>query len=142
MAVSTSIRYFFKQLSSLFLALTAGVLLTSCASVSENTHAYLGIPHYAPADPERFQVLQSEPKEEKVRLGEIILAVNGKPARENIEKKIRVAGAKLGADGAFIVYDRTHIYPIIYSDYWWGPTWVSQDYTRNIVAIVFKYSSR
>lgn len=133
-----NIKYTFRQFYSGILALGVGVLLLGCASVSEKTHAYLGIPHYAPGDPDKVQVLQTEPKEQKVRLGEIILAVDGKPERETIEKKIRVAAAKLGADGAFIVYDRTHIYPIIYNDYW-GPGWVTQDSTRNIVAIAFKY---
>ena len=139
MLASMSIKCFFKQWSRSFLALGTGILLAGCASVSENTHAYLGIPHYSPVDPNRVQVLQAEPKEDKVRLGEIILAVDGKPAREDIEKKIRVAAAKLGADGAFIIYDRTHIFPVVYSDYWWGTSWVSQDSTRNIVAIAFKY---
>jgi hypothetical protein len=138
MAASMSIKHFFRRYFLLALLLGGGIFLAGCASVSENTHAYLGIPSYPPSDPARVQILQAEPKEEKVRLGEIILAVNGKPTREDIEKKIKVAAAKLGADGAFIVYDRTHIFPVIYSDYWWGTSWVSQDSTRNIVAIAFK----
>ena len=133
-----SIKNVFRRFCPSILVLGTVVFLLGCASVSENTHAYLGIPHYAPGDPARVKVLQTEPKEQKERLGEIILAVDGKPEREAIEKKIRVAAARLGADGAFIVYDRTHIYPIIYSDYW-GPGWVTQDSTRNIVAIAFKY---
>lgn len=133
-----SIKNVFRQVYPGILALGTGVFMLGCASVSENTHAYLGIPHYVPGDPAKVQVLQTEPKEQKVRLGEIILAVDGKPERETIEKKIRVAAARLGADGAFIAYDRTHIYPIIYNDYW-GPGWVTQDSTRNIVAIAFKY---
>jgi len=140
MAVSMSIKSFLKRYFLSMMVLGWVILLAGCASVSEKTHAYLGTPNYAPGDPAKVKILQTEPKEQKVRLGEVILAVNGKPAREDIEKKIRVAAAKLGADGAFIVYDRTHIFPVVYSDYWWGPTLVTQDSTRNIVAIAFRYN--
>ena len=139
MLASMRIKHIFRQLYPCVLALAVGVFLAGCASVSERTHAYLGIPHYLPSDPNKVQIFQTEPKEAKERLGEVILAVTGKPEREEIEKKLRAAAGKLGADGAFIVYDRTHIYPVIYADYWYGPTWVSQDATRNIVAIAFKY---
>ncbi len=122
-----------------FPILLSVLLLTGCVSIRENTHAYLGTPQYPETKPEAVKILEAEPKEQKVRLGEIVLAVDGKPKREDIEKRIRIAAAKLGADGAFVVYDRTHIFPVVYVDYWWGPTWVTQDSTRNIVAVAFKY---
>jgi len=128
-----------ERLAASLAILATVVLLTGCVSIYENTHAYLGSPAFAAVDPEIVQILESEPKTQKVRLGEIILGVQGKPTRADIEKKIKVAAAKLGADGVFIAYDRTHIFPVVYTDYWWGPTWVTQDSTRNIVAIAFKY---
>jgi hypothetical protein len=125
--------------ATLFLLITVGVLMAGCSGISQNTHAYLGIPTYPPTSPDHVQILQSEPPQQKVRLGEIILGVDGQPAREEIEKRIREGASKLGADAAFIVYDRTHIYPVVYTDYWWGPTWVAQDAKRNIVAVAIKY---
>jgi len=123
----------------LLIAVMVTVFLAGCASISENTHAYLGSPTFTPTDPATVKILESEPTGAKIRLGEIILAVDGKPKREDIERKIREAAAKLGAEAAFVVHDRTHIYPVVHTDYWWGPTWVTQDSTRNIVAIAFRY---
>jgi hypothetical protein len=128
-----------KGTSTFLLLLTVGLLVAGCSGISQNTHAYLGTPIYPPTHPESVQILQSEPSRQKVRLGEIILGVDGQPAREEIEKRIREGASKLGADAAFIVYDRTHIYPVVYADYWWGPTWVTQDARRNIVAVAIKY---
>jgi len=123
---------------SVWIALAAtGLALTGCATISENTHAYLGSSHYAPVQPQSVQVYASEPAQPKERLGEIILSIDGNPPREKIEHKLQKAAARLGADGVFIASDKTHIHPYIYWDYYWGP--VSQeDWTRLVVGVAFK----
>lgn len=112
--------------------------LCGCASISEQTHAYLGSARYAPTRPEAVQVLSAEPTQPKERLGEVVLSVEGNPSRDEVEARLKRGAAKLGADAAFVVYDKTHIFPYIYYD-WWGPPWVSDDLHRNIVAVAIKY---
>jgi hypothetical protein len=116
--------------------LLAALIFCGCASISENTHAYLGSPRYAPSNPTNIVVFAAEPKQPNQPLGEIILSVEGNPPREKLEGKLRAAAAKLGADGVFIVSDRTHIYPMIYWDCW-GPERV-EDWQRVIVGVAFK----
>lgn len=118
------------------LAVTA-LTLAGCASISENTHAYLGSPQYPPTKPETVQVLTAEPKQPKDRLGEIILSIEGNPSRQKLEDSLRVAAARLGADGVFITSDRTHIYPYAYWD-WGGPV-SGEDWRRVVVGVAFKY---
>jgi len=118
------------------LIMAAALILCGCASITENTHAYLGVPHLAPTNPNSVQVFASEPKQPKLRLGEIILSVEGNPPRQKLEDRLKAAAAQLGADGVFIAGDRTHIYPLVYWD-WWGPQ-TSEDWHRIIVAVAFK----
>jgi hypothetical protein len=116
--------------------LASALIFTGCASISENTHAYLGSPQFAPTAPQTVQVLASEPKQPKQTLGEIILSVEGNPPRQKLEEKLRVAAARLGADGVFIVSDKTHVYPVVYWDCW-GPV-ADEDWHRLIVGIAYK----
>ena len=117
--------------------LAIGMLLTGCASIQEQTQPYLGVPQYPPSPPEAVQILADEPNQPKDRLGEIILTVEGNPSRDELEKKLKEAAARLGADATFVVYDKTHIFPVVYYDYW-GPPWVTADSRRTIVAIAIK----
>jgi hypothetical protein len=121
------------------LAAAAMVLgLAGCATISVQTQPYLGSPRYAPTQPAAVQILAAEPKQPKERLGEIRLSIEGNPSRDDMEDKLKTAAARLGADAVFVVYDKTHIFPIVYYD-WWGPGWVSEDPHRHIVAVAIKY---
>lgn len=112
--------------------------LTGCAHVSENTRAYLGSPKYAPTEATKVVVLQTEPKEPHERLGEVLLEATSNVSRDELENRLRQAAAKLGADAVFLAYDRMHVTPIVYAD-WWGPSTVGRDLRRNIVGIAIKY---
>ena len=116
--------------------LVAAMMFCGCATIYENTHAYLGSPALAPATPDHVQIYPSEPKIAKDPLGEIILSIDGNPPRQKIEEKLKKAGAKLGADGVFITSDKTHIYPVVYWDYWGATT--SDDWHRVVVGVAFK----
>ena len=120
--------------------LLAMLALCGCASITEQTHAYLGTPHLLPSDPAAVQILAAEPNLPKERLGELILSVEGNPPREQVEGRLKAAAARLGADGVFIVSDRTHIIPIEYWD-WWGPAGFSEDWHRLVIGVAFKYKS-
>ena len=109
-----------------------------CASITVQTHAYLGSPHLPPTDPASVPILAAEPPQPKVRLGEVILSLDGNPPREQVEYRLKAEAAQLGADGVFIVSDRTHIIPIEYWDYW-GPAGYAEDWHRVIVGVAFRY---
>jgi hypothetical protein len=119
--------------------LAASLVLCGCSSISVNTKAYLGSPKYAPSDPARVTILASEPKQPKEQLGEIMLSVGGNPPREKLEDMLRRAAAKLGADAVYVVYDKTHVFPVAYAGWWGGPYGVSEDMRRDIVAVAIKY---
>jgi len=113
------------------------LLLCGCAGVSVRTHAYLGLPRYAPTPAPAVQILPAEPNRPKERLGEIILSVSGNPSRDVLENKLRNAAARLGADAVFISSDKTRIYPVVYYD-WCCPPWFYEESTRNIIGVAIK----
>ena len=119
--------------------LAVSLALCGCASISVNTKDYLGLPKYAPSDPARVQILAAEPKQAHEKLGEIMLTVGGNPAREKLEQKLKRAAAKLGADAVFVGYDKTHVFPVVYADWWGGPYGGSESVYRDIVAVAIKY---
>ncbi len=115
----------------------AAWLGAGCATVNVRTHPYLGGPTFAPSDPARVQILTAEPNRPKDRLGEIVLSIQGNPSRETLEKKLRKAGAEMGADAVIITQDQTHLYPVFYGGWWGGG--VSQEAERGIVAVAVKF---
>jgi hypothetical protein len=120
-----------------FLAV-ACFLAGGCSTVNTYTRAYLAAPRFAPSRPEHIEILQAEPKRPLEKLGEILVGTEGQPSRDAIEKKLREAAAKLGADAVYITADKLNIYPVVYLD-WWGPSGTSQDVQRNLVAVAVKY---
>ena len=114
----------------------AAMIFCGCASISESTHAYLGSPHLTATNPDAVQIYPAEPKQPKVQLGEVMLLVEGNPSREKVEQKMKAGAAQLGADGVFIVSDRTHINPVVYWNYAGATT--SEDWHRVIVGVAFK----
>jgi hypothetical protein len=113
------------------------LVLCGCASVSVQTNAYLGSPRYSPTQPAAVQILPAEPNQPKERLGEIVLGTVGNASRDDLEKRLKTAAARLGADAVFVSYDKTHVFPVVYYDWCWPP-WVSEDVRRNIVAVAIK----
>jgi hypothetical protein len=113
----------------------AAFFFCGCATISENTHAYIGSPHLAPTNPASVQILAAEPRQPIERLGEVILSVDGNPPRAEIDRKLQKAAAKLGATGVYVASDRTHIYPVYYWD-WYGPM-ADEYWHRLIVGVAF-----
>ena len=116
--------------------LAGWVALCGCASIGEQNHPYLGAPRYPPVDPAAVRILPAEPNQPKERLGEIFLTVEGNPNRDRLEHRLKKAAARLGADAVFVVYDKTHVFPLVSYD-WWGP-WITEDPHRDIVAVAIK----
>ena len=120
--------------------LAASLALCGCASISVNSKAYLGSPKYAASDPARVQILAAEPKQPNDRLVEVMLSVDGSPSRGKLEQKLKQAAAKFGADAVFVVYDKTHVFPVVYVGWRGGPYGVSEEMRRDIVAVAIKYN--
>jgi len=118
-------------------ALAMSLAVCGCASISERTQAYLGTPSYAPVNPSLVQVLSVEPSRPFVRLGEIMLSVDGNPSREQLEARLRASAAALGASAVYIASDQTHVFPAAYWDYWGPPA--AAYWQRIIVGIAIRY---
>jgi hypothetical protein len=99
-----------KSILSVTMAASALLVSTGCQTVSTSQIQYIGVPQYPPTDPAQVQILRTAPTRPHIRLGE----VRAEPASESmdvtlIETAIKKAAAKLGADAAVIVSDKTQI---------------------------------
>jgi len=117
----------------------AAMICAGCTGITASTHAYLGIPKYPPIDPAKVQILKEEPKQPIERLGEIILSAEGGATRDALEKELKERAGALGANAVIIVYDKTHVFPVVYVDWYWGPSSVSSEMNRNIVGVAVRY---
>jgi hypothetical protein len=115
------------------------LLLGGCSSIAENTRAELGTPIYPRTDPARVLILREEPKQAHEKLGEIVLRAEGDPSRERLEKRLRKAAARLGADAVCVVHDQTQLFPVVYVDGWWGPDGMDTGMVRDVVAVAIKF---
>ena len=123
----------------LLLVAVALPFLTGCQTVSVQSTQYIGVPSYPPTDPATIQILRTEPTQPNIRLGEITLEPSSQstPAPE-IEQKLRQAAAKMGANAAVIVADRTAIMGGVVTGPWWGRS-VQPTYGRVVVAVAIRY---
>jgi hypothetical protein len=127
------------QILSLLGALLIVASGTGCNTIYVGSKQYLGVPNYPPTDPATIQVLQTQPTRPHVRLGEITLQPQGNPTKVQLEQKLRLAAAKMGADAVVIVADRTMVFGTTVMGPWWGQT-VSPDVGRVIVGVAIRYT--
>jgi hypothetical protein len=66
------------------------------------------------------------------------LQVEGSPTKEEIQTKLRIAAAKLGANAVVIVMDRTMVLGAYVTGPWWGRQ-VSPDTGRVIIGVPIHY---
>lgn len=121
------------------LAAAAVIGLTGCQTVSTSHQQEIGGPKFAPSDPAQVQILRTEPTRPHVRLGE----VRAEPSTESmdvskIEDALRKESAKLGADAAVVVYDKTQVVGAQVVGGWLNRS-VEAVEGRVIVAIAIKY---
>ena len=113
--------------------------LTGCNTVSTSHTQDIGGPKYPPSDPSSVQILRTEPTRPHVRLGE----VQAEPSSESvdvtlIEAALRKEAAKLGADAAVVVADRTQVTGAYVTGPWWGRS-VDTVQGRVVIAVAIKY---
>jgi hypothetical protein len=120
--------------------LAAGLVLSSlsCSSVSSSSERLLGSPVFPPTRPEAVVILRREPRKPHDRIGHVFLEPSGSPSVEEMEQAIRTEAAKLGADAAVIVLDRTHRIGRVYEGPWWDRR-SFPIYERKIVAVAIRY---
>ncbi|OFV80390.1 MAG: hypothetical protein A2Y78_04705 [Acidobacteria bacterium RBG_13_68_16] len=115
---------------------TAGI--TACSTVSVSSNRYLGVRQFATTDPATVEILRREPRRPHEKLGEVYLEPSGNPAVAEMEQAIRTEAAKLGADAAVLVYDRTKRIGTVYQGPWWARS-SHAVYGRKIVAVAIRY---
>ena len=124
---------------ALFTAVAALVVLTGCNTVSTSVRQDIGGPTYPPSDPAQVQILRTVPTRAHARLGE----VQAEPSSDSvpvadIEAALRKAAAKMGADAAVVVYDKTQTTGAYVTGPWWGRS-VQTVQGRVIIAVAIKY---
>jgi len=117
-------------------ALAAGSV--SCSSVSASSERLVGAPTFPPTHPESVLILPREPRKPHDRLGHVYIEPSGQPEVTEIEQAIRKEAAKLGADAAVIVLDRTRRIGTVYQGPWWDRT-AYPVMGRKIVAVAIRY---
>jgi hypothetical protein len=131
-----------KRLTSV-LTLTVAVAglfaLTGCQTVSTTNNQYIGVQQFPPTNPMQVQILRTEPTRPNIKLGE----VRAEPSSENvnaakIEMAIQKAAAKMGADAAVVVYDKTQVVGAQVVGGWLNRE-VDPIVGRIVIAIAIKY---
>jgi len=83
---------------------------TGCQSISATHTKYPGAAYFPPSNPAQVQVLRTEPKRPHVRLGKVSIEPSDiSLAASKLDAALRNEAAKLGADAAVVIYDKTQI---------------------------------
>ena len=128
-----------KPALSVALAITALMVSTGCQTVSSSYTQYIGVPTFPPSNPAQVQILRTEPTRAHVRLGE----VRAQPSSESvnvtkIEAALKEQAAKMGADAAVVVYDKTQVVGAQVVGGWLNRS-VDPIEGRVVIAIAIKY---
>jgi hypothetical protein len=120
-------------------AATALLVSTGCQTVSTSHTQDVGAPKFPPSDPAQVEVLRTEPTRAHVKLGE----VRAQPSSESVDvTKIEIAlkqeAAKMGADAAVVVYDKTQVVGAQVVGGWLNRS-VDPIEGRVVIAIAIKY---
>lgn len=113
-------------------------MVAGCNSVTVRSKQYLVMPYYPPTDPASVEILRTEPQRLHERLGKIALEPQGNPSVTEMELKLREAAAKMGANAAVLVADRTMRMGAVVTGPWYGRQ-VSPEFQRFIVAVAIRY---
>jgi hypothetical protein len=123
------------------LLLSSALVLSACATVGVSSERYLGIPQASPTDPASVEILRKEPKRPHLQLGEVFLSPSPDASVDTLERTLRTEAAKLGADAAVVVRDRTKRVGTYVTGGWWVRTHAPV-YSRQIVAVAIRYQGR
>ena len=127
------------RLLCLNLAFVALVLVSGCQTVAITDTQEIGGPTFPATDPATVEILRTQPTQPHVRLGE----VRAEPSSEDvsavkIEEALRKGAAKMGANAAVVVYDRTQVTGAYVTGPWYGRSVESVE-GRIIIAVAIRY---
>ena len=116
------------------------VAMSGCNSV--RTTPATGVPTFPPTNPDSVEILRVPPRQPHLRLGVVTVEP---PASENVdvpsvEKELRTAAAKWGANAVVIVADRTQ--PVVGTGEtaaWYGAE-MPPESERVIVGVAIRYT--
>ena len=114
-------------------------LVTGCQTVSSSYTQDIGAPKYPPTNPAMVQILRTEPTRAHVQLGQV-RAEPSSPDMDvtKIEAALQKEAAKLGADAAVVIYDKTQTVGAMVVGGWANRSVVPIE-GRVIVAVAIKY---
>jgi hypothetical protein len=115
--------------------------LSACTTISVSSTHSLGVPQFAPTDPNAVEILRRVPKRAHEKLGEVYLEPSGSPSVAELEEALRGEAAKLGADAAVVVFDRYKRVGTVTQGPWWARS-ARPIYGRTIVAVAVRYIRR
>ncbi len=118
--------------------LVSTLALAGCASVDVFSERYLGVPAVAATTPASVEILRKEPKRPHVQLGEVVASPKDGATTDEIELALKTEAAKLGANAAVVVQDRTRRIGTSVSGTWWV-RYATPVYARQIVAVAIRY---
>ena len=119
-------------------ALLLAAAMVACTTVRVSSIRYLGVPQFAPTDPNTVEILRREPRRGVIRLGEVFLEPSGHPTVAAMEQELRAEAAKLGANAAVLVYDKFKRVGTVVQGPWWSRSEYPV-YGREIVAVAIRY---
>jgi hypothetical protein len=119
---------------------TVAVALGACATIDVTTTEFAGAPRVGPTDPASVEVLRTEPQRPHDRLGEVMVEATTDPAPkiEDVEKKLRTAGAKMGANAVVVVVDRIAPMAQYVSGPWWDGT-IETIQGHKLIGVAIRY---
>jgi hypothetical protein len=94
-------------LRGLLLATSLGAL-AACTSIDVKSTPYPAAAKYAPSDPDKIEILRSEPSRDHEKIGEIQIDASTDPAPPLIDlgDTLRKEAAKIGADAVIVMQYR------------------------------------
>jgi len=120
--------------------LVSALALAGCASVDVFSERYIGVPAATATSPASVEILRKEPKRPHVQLGEVVASPSSGATTDEIELALKKEAAKLGANAAVVVQDRTRRIGTSVSGTWWV-RYHSPVYARQIVAVAIRYQN-
>jgi len=120
--------------------LVSALALAGCASVDVFSERYIGVPAATATSPASVEILRKEPKRPHVQLGEVVASPSNGATTDEIELALKKEAAKLGANAAVVVQDRTRRIGTSVSGTWWV-RYHSPVYARQIVAVAIRYQN-
>lgn len=121
--------------------LASALALAGCASVDVFSERYLGVPAVAATAPASVEILRKEPKRLHVQIGEVVASPKDGATTDEIELALKTEAARLGANAAVVVQDRTRRIGTSVSGTWWV-RYHTPIYARQIVAVAIRYQER